>query len=438
MQTSSVIAGLTHRFKLAEHQTHLRNEALAGVTTFLAMAYISVVNPSILAEAGMDFGAVFVATCLASAFGSIAMGLLSNYPIALAPGMGQNAFFTYTVVLGSGHPWQTALGAVFLSGVLFVILSVLPVREWLINAIPRNLKLGISAGIGLFLAFIALSNTGIVVEDPATLVSLGNLTSPAVMLSLAGFVLIVVLANRRMLGAVVIGVLVVSAIGWITGVAEFKGLVSMPPSVAPVFLQLDIVSAFQLALIPTILTLLLVDVFDTAGTLVGVGSRANMLDKDGRLQNLRGALLADSSATFAGALLGTSSTTSYIESAAGVEAGGRTGLTAVFVGLLFLLCLFFSPLAQSIPAYATASALLFVACLMARGLELLDWDDYTESAPAVITALTMPLAFSIADGIGIGFILYASLRTVSGRIRECSPAVYFVAIVFALKFGFLA
>jgi len=437
VQSSSLISSLTQHFRLAEHQTHLRQEALAGATTFLAMAYISVVNPSILSQAGMDFGAVFVATCLASAFGSIAMGLLSNYPIALAPGMGQNAFFTYTVVLGSGHPWETALGAVFISGVLFVILSVLPVREWMINAIPRNLKLGISAGIGLFLAFIALSNTGIVVDDPATLVSLGNLTAPAVILSLAGFVLIVVLANRRMLGAVVIGVLVVSIIGWVTGVAEFKGLVSMPPSVAPVFLQLDIVGAFQLALIPTILTLLLVDVFDTAGTLVGVGSRANMLDKDGKLANLRGALLADSSATFVGALFGTSSTTSYIESAAGVEAGGRTGLTAVIVGLLFLLCLFLAPLAQSIPAYATSSALLFVACLMARGLELLDWDDYTESAPAVITALTMPLAFSIADGIGVGFILYAGLRIVSGRMRECSPAVYFVAIVFALKFGFL-
>ena len=436
--TAGLITGLDQRFQLPAHQTHVRREALAGVTTFLAMAYISVVNPSILAQAGMDFGAVFVATCLASAFGSIAMGLLSNYPIALAPGMGQNAFFTYTVVLGSGYPWETALGAVFISGILFVLLSVLPVREWMINAIPRNLKLGISAGIGLFLAFIAFSNTGIVVADPATLVSLGDLTEPAVVLCLAGFVLILVMANRRMLGAVVVGVLVVSIIGWVTGIAEFKGLVSLPPSAAPVFLKLDIVDAFQLAMIPTILTLLLVDVFDTAGTLVGVGSRANMLDKDGKLQNLRGALLADSSATFVGALFGTSSTTSYIESAAGVEAGGRTGLTAVIVGLLFLLCLFLAPLAQSVPAYATSSALLFVACLMARGLETLDWDDYTESAPAVITALTMPLAFSIADGIGVGFIIYALLKVVAGAARQCSPAVYLVAVIFALKFVFLA
>ena len=436
--TAGLITGLDQRFQLPTHQTHVRREALAGVTTFLAMAYISVVNPSILAQAGMDFGAVFVATCLASAFGSIAMGLLSNYPIALAPGMGQNAFFTYTVVLGSGYPWETALGAVFISGILFVLLSVLPVREWMINAIPRNLKLGISAGIGLFLAFIAFSNTGIVVADPATLVSLGDLTEPAVVLCLAGFVLILVMANRRMLGAVVVGVLVVSIIGWVTGIAEFKGLVSLPPSAAPVFLKLDIVDAFQLAMIPTILTLLLVDVFDTAGTLVGVGSRANMLDKDGKLQNLRGALLADSSATFVGALFGTSSTTSYIESAAGVEAGGRTGLTAVIVGLLFLLCLFLAPLAQSVPAYATSSALLFVACLMARGLETLDWDDYTESAPAVITALTMPLAFSIADGIGVGFIIYALLKVVAGAARQCSPAVYLVAAIFALKFVFLA
>lgn len=433
MLTSNIAA----YFQNDARPVRFKDECVAGLTTFLSMAYISVVNPSILNQAGMDFGAVFVATCLAAAFGSIAMGLLGRYPVALAPGMGQNAFFTYTVVLGSGHPWQTALGAVFISGILFILLSVLPVREWLINAIPRNLKLGISAGIGLFLAFIAFHNTGIVVDNPATLVSLGDLTAMPVILCLTGLVIIIVLSGRGVMGAVIIGVLSVSIIGWLTGIAEFKGVVSLPPSADPVMFKLDILSALQLALVPTILTLLLVDVFDTAGTLVGVGTRAGMLDAQGRLPHLRGALLADSSATAVGALFGTSSTTSYIESAAGVEAGGRTGLTAVFVGLLFLLCLFFSPLAQSVPAYATGSALLFVACLMTRGLETLDWDDYSEAAPGVLTALTMPLAFSIADGIGVGFILYAALKLASGRPQDCSSAVYVVAAIFVLKFGFL-
>lgn len=428
---------LTGHLQPGAAPARLRDEGVAGLTTFLAMAYISVVNPAILAEAGMDFGAVFVATCLAAAFGSIAMGVVGRYPVALAPGMGQNAFFTYTIVLGSGHPWPTALGAVFISGILFIILSVLPVREWLINAIPRNLKLGISAGIGLFLAFIAFKNTGIVVDDPATLLSLGDLKLMPVILCVMGFVIIVALSARGIMGAVIIGVLAVSVAGWLTGNAEFKGLVSLPPSPAPVMLKLDILDALQLAMVPTILTLLLVDVFDTAGTLVGVGTRAGMLNREGKLPNLRGALLADSSATAVGALLGTSSTTSYIESAAGVEAGGRTGLTAIVVGCLFLLTLFFAPLAQSVPAYATASALLFVACLMARALESLDWDDLGESAPAVLTAVTMPLAFSIADGIGVGFIVYALLKLASGQGRSCSGAVYLVAAIFVIKFALL-
>jgi AGZA family xanthine/uracil permease-like MFS transporter len=437
MLAANVVAFFQRRSPHVTAPVQMRDEMVAGMTTFLAMAYISVVNPAILAQAGMDFGAVFVATCLAAAFGSILMGLIGHYPVALAPGMGQNAFFTFSVVLGSGHTWQAALGAVFVSGILFILLSVLPVREWLINSIPRNLKLGISAGVGLFLAFIAFQNTGIVVSDKATLVSLGDLTAMPVVLCLLGFVVILALSARGVMGAVIIGVLSVSVIGWITGIAEFKGVVSLPPPVAPVFMQLDILGALQLSMVPTILTLLLVDLFDTAGTLVGVGTRARMLDAQGRLPNLRGALLADSTATAAGALFGTSSTTSYIESAAGVEAGGRTGLTAIFVGFLFLLCLFFSPLAQSVPAYATASALLFVACLMARGLETLDWDDYSEAAPAVLTALTMPLAFSIADGIGVGFILYALLKLASGKPRSCSSAVYAVAATFAIKFAFL-
>ncbi len=424
-------------FGLSQRGTNIRVEGTAAITTFLTMAYITVVNPSVLSQAGMDFGAVFVATCIAAAVGSILMGLLGNYPIAQAPGMGQNAFFTFGVVLGMGHTWQAALGAVFLSGILFVILSVLPVREWLINAIPKNLKLGIAAGIGLFIGFIALSNAGIVIDHPATLVSLGDLTTFPALLCLLGFVVIVALSARKVVGAVIIGMLSVTLIGWFTGEVEFLGVVSLPPSVAPVFLQLDIAAAFNITMVTVIITLLLVDVFDTAGTMVGVATRAGLLDKDGNLPRLGKALLADSSATVIGALAGTSSTTSYIESGAGVEAGGRTGLTAVFVGLIFLGCLFLAPLAQSIPAYATASALLFVACLMSKSLADLDWDNITESAPAVVTALAMPLSFSIANGIGIGFITYAAIKLISGNGRQCPIAVYVIALIFGAKFAFL-
>lgn len=423
-------------FGLSAQGTSVRRELIAGLTTFLAMAYITVVNPSILSEAGMDFGAVFVATCLAAALGTLVMGLYANYPVGQAPGMGQNAFFTYGIVLGLGVAWQTALGAVFISGVIFMGLSILPVREWLINAIPRSLKLGISAGIGLFLGIIALSRSGIIVANPATLVSLGDLTRPEALLLFFGFTLIAALSARKIMGAVVIGMLVVTVIGWIGNSAEFHGLVSRPPSMSTL-LQLDIAGAFNLGMVTVILTLLLVDVFDTAGTLVGVANRARMLDERGRLPRLRRALLADSGATTVGALLGTSSTTSFIESAAGVEAGGRTGLTAVTTALLFLLCLFAAPLAQSVPAFATGAALLFVACIMARALEHLAWNDITESAPAIVTALAIPLTYSVANGIGLGFITYAAIKVLSGRPGECPAAVYAVALVFMLKFGLL-
>jgi AGZA family xanthine/uracil permease-like MFS transporter len=415
-------------FDLKNHDSSVRVESLAGVTTFLAMAYITVVNPSILSEAGMDFGAVFVATCIAAAFGSIVMGLLANYPIAQAPGMGQNAFFTFGVVLGMGHSWQTALGAVFVSGVI---------REWLVNSIPRNLKLGMAAGIGLFLGFIALRNAGIVVGHSATLVGLGDIVSFEAIACILGFVTIAALSARKVAGAVIIGILFATLLGWLSGNTEFLGLVSMPPSLAPVFLQLDIAGALQLSMVTAILSMLIVDVFDTAGTLVGVATRADLLGDDGNLPRLRRALLSDSSATVVGALSGTSSTTSYIESAAGVEAGGRTGLTAVVCGVLFLACLFFAPLAQSVPAYATASALLFVACLMARSLADIDWQDVTESAPAVVAALAMPLSFSIAEGIGLGFISYVLIKIVSGRAQQCSAASYLIALIFALKYVFL-
>jgi AGZA family xanthine/uracil permease-like MFS transporter len=431
------MSALSKFFKLDEHGTSVRVESMSGLTTFLAMAYITVVNPSILSQAGMDFGAVFVATCIAAAFGTIVMGLYANYPIAQAPGMAQNAFFTFGVVLGMGHNWQTALGAVFISGVIFVVLSVLPVREWLINAIPRNLKLGMAAGIGLFLGFIALKNAGIVVDHPATLVGLGELTRFEPMACIAAFVVIAALSARKVRGAVIIGILGAALVGWISGNVEFGGFVAMPPSPAPVLMQLDIAAALQWSMVTVILSMLIVDVFDTAGTLVGVATRAKLIDDDGKLPRLRRALLSDSTATIVGAVAGTSSTTSYIESAAGVEAGGRTGLTAVVCGLLFLGCLFFAPLAQSVPAYATAAALLFVACIMARSLADIDWSDITESAPAVVTAVAMPLSFSIADGIGLGFICYILIKIISGNARDCSIAAYCIAAIFALKYAFL-
>ncbi|WOJ93633.1 NCS2 family permease [Congregibacter variabilis] len=432
-----MLAAIDRFFGLTEHNSSIRQEVLAGVTTFLAMAYITVVNPGILSAAGMDFGAVFVATCLAAALGTAIMGLYANYPVAQAPGMGQNAFFTYGVVLGLGHTWQSALGAVFVSGLIFILLSVLPVREWLINAIPRSLKLGISAGIGLFLGIIALTGSGIIVSNDATIVGLGDLTEMPAIFMLLGFVLIAALSARRTVGAVVIGMLVVTVLGWLTGAAEFKGVVSMPPPMTT-FLELDIVGALDLSMVTVILTLLLVDVFDTAGTLVGVANRAGMLDERGHLPRLRRALLSDSSATAVGAVLGTSSTTSFIESAAGVEAGGRTGLTALTTAALFLLCLFMAPLAQSVPGFATGAALLFVATIMARALEDLEWGDVAESAPAIVTAIAVPLSYSIADGIGLGFITYALIKIASGKASRCPMAVYVVAGIFMLKFGFLS
>ena len=411
-----------------------KTEVLAGGTTFLAMVYIVVVNPSILSDAGMDFGAVFVATCLAAAFGSLMMGVLGRYPIALAPGMGQNAFFSYVIVLGMGYPWQTALGAVLISGIIFIVLSVLPIREWLFNAIPMNIKYGISAGIGFFIGFIALKNAGIVIDNPATLVSLGPLTQIEAVLCLGGFILIAVLSSRGFVGAIIFGIGSVSILGWLLGVTEFQGLVSAPPSIAPVFMQFDLEAALTMSMVPVILALLLVDVFDTAGTMVAVSQRAGLLDEQGKLPNLRPALLADSGATAVGALLGTSSTTSFIESAAGVEAGGRSGLTAVVVGGLFLCCLFFAPLAQSIPAYATSAALLFVACLMVSSLKEIDWTQIPEYVPAVVGALAMPLTFSIADGIGLAFITYALIRIGSFEFKGPDAASFVIAGIFLLKY----
>ncbi len=428
---------LERYFQLSAHGTTVRTEILAGVTTFLTMAYIIFVNPDILAAAGMPRDAVFVATCLAAAIGSLIMGLYANYPIAIAPGMGLNAYFAFAVVGGMGFTWQQALGAVFISGVLFILVSLFRLREWIVNAIPRSLKFAISAGIGLFLAIIGLKNAGLIAGHQATLVTLGDLHQPGVLMAVAGFILIVALEQRKVPGAIIIGILAVTGVSVALGLSKLTGIVAVPPSLAPTFMQLDIAGALNIGLLSVILTFFLVELFDATGTLVGVAHRAGLLDKDGRLPRLKKALLADSTAIVAGAGLGTSSATAYIESAAGTTVGGRTGLTAVVVALLFLAALVFSPLASAVPSYATAPALCYVAVLMIRGLAEIDWEDLTEAAPAVITAITMPFTFSIAHGIAFGFISYAALKLLTGRYRELSPAVAVIAGIFILKFAFL-
>ncbi|MES3675566.1 NCS2 family permease [Halomonas elongata] len=428
---------IDNHFKFAEHGTDVKTEVIAGITTFLTMAYIIFVNPSILSESGMDYGAVFVATCVASAIGCLIMGLWANYPIALAPGMGLNAFFTYGVVMGMGYSWEAALGAVFLSGFTFFLLSVFRIREWIINSIPMSLRLGIAAGIGLFLAMIALQNAGIVVANDATYVALGDLTEPSALYALLGFFVITALAHLRVTGAVMIGILGVTILAILLGHNEFGGVMSMPPSIAPTLMQMDIAGALDVAMLSVVFAFLFVDLFDTSGTLVGVAHRGGLLDENGKLPRIGRAMMADSGASMAGAALGTSTTTSYIESTAGIASGGRTGLTAVVVGALFLISLFFSPLAGSIPAYATAGALLYVAVLMAGSLAHADWEDATEAAPVLIAALAMPLTFSIAEGIALGFISYAAIKALSGRFRDLNPAVVVLALIFAAKFLFL-
>ena len=422
-------------FSLSANNTSVRTEVLAGVTTFLTMAYIIFVNPAILANAGMDKNAVFVATCLAAAIASVMMGVIANYPIALAPGMGLNAYFAFTVAPKFG--WEAALGAVFVSGVIFFILSVLPVREWIINAIPKSLKLAISAGIGLFLGIIGLQACGFVVDHPATLVTHGDFTKWSVILAGVGFAIMIALDHHKVPGGLIIGVLTVTVIAMILGLQKFGGITSAPPSIMPVFLKLDIGAALSIGLVTVVFAFLFVDLFDNSGTLIGIAHRAGFLRPDGTVPRLGQALTVDSSAAMIGALLGTSTTTSYIESAAGIKAGGRTGLTAVVVGILFVLALFFAPLAGSVPAFATAPALIYVACLMAKGLTEIDWEDATEYAPAVLTALTMPFTYSIADGIAVGFIAYAVIKVASGRAREVSPVIGILAVLFVLKYAFV-
>jgi len=424
-------------FKLKENQTSVKTEIIAGLTTFLTMAYIIFVNPSILSQTGMDQGAVFVATCLAAAVGCFIMGLYANYPVAQAPGMGLNAFFTYTVVMQMGYTWEVALGAVFVSGVCFILLSIFKIRAWIINSIPISLRSGISAGIGLFLALIALKGCGIVVGNAATIISLGDITTFQAVMGALGFFFIVALTHHKIKGAVVISILAVTVIGLVCGQIKYTGFVSMPPSIAPTFLALDLSGVFTLRMTSVILAFLFVDLFDTAGTLMAVATESGMVDKNGRIPRMGRALIADSTATAVGALFGTSNTTSYVESTAGVAEGGRTGLTAVTVGVLFLLALFFAPLAGMVPAYATAGALLYVAILMISGLAKVDWKDLTEAAPVMVVSLMMPFTYSIANGIALGFISYAVIKLLSGRAKEVNIGVWIIALIFLAKFIFL-
>jgi AGZA family xanthine/uracil permease-like MFS transporter len=423
-------------FKLKENGSDVRTELVAGLTTFLTMAYIIFVNPTILADAGMPKDAVFVATCLAAALGSLIMGLYANYPIGMAPGMGLNAYFAYAVVLGMGVPWQSALGAVFLSGCLFVLISVLGLREMIVNGIPHSLRTAITVGLGMFLALIALKSAGLVVANPATLVSAGDLHKPPALMAIFGFLLIVTLDRLKVKGAILIGIIAVTVLSFFFGGNKFVGLVSAPPTIAATFLQLDVPGALSMGVLNVVLVFFLVELFDATGTLMGVAQRAGLL-VEGKMQRLNKALLADSVAIVAGSAMGTSSTTAYIESAAGVQAGGRTGLTALVVALLFLACLFIAPLAGVVPAYATAPALLFVACLMLRELGQIDWDETTESVPAAITALVIPFTYSIAEGIAFGFITYAVLKLATGRAREVKPIVWVIAAVFVFRFAWL-
>lgn len=424
-------------FHLKSNGTSIKQELLAGFTTFITMAYIIFVNPQMMSASGMDYGASFVGTCLAAALACIVMGLYSNWPVALAPGMGLNAFFTYTVVGEMGYSWEVALGAVFLAGILFVIMSVTPLRKWMLESIPLNLRIAMGSGVGLFIGFIGLKSGGIIIANEATFVSLGNFLQIETFLSAAGFLLIAVLASRNITGAILIGVLSVTCLGLILNNIQFQGLVSYPPSLAPIFLKLDILGALDVAMVSVIISFLFVNLFDTAGTLLGVANRAKLSDENGTIKNFDKALKADSGSSVAGSFFGCSPVTSYVESSAGVEAGGRTGLTAIFVGALFLVAIFFSPLAAIVPAYATAGALIYVAILMLSGMEKLDWSDFTELLPALIMIIMIPLTFSIANGIALGFISYVVMKIFTGNIKNISSGAWFLALIFMAKFIFL-
>lgn len=423
-------------FKLELHKTDVKTEVVAGLTTFLTMAYIIFVNPSILGDAGMPRDSVFVATCIAAAIGTLIMALYANYPIALAPGMGLNAYFAYFVVGHLHYSWQVALGAVFISGCLFVAVTLFRVREMIVNGIPPSIRTAITTGIGLFLAIISLKNCGIVASNAVTYVTLGDLHQAPAILAIVGFFIIVVLDKLKVKGAILIGILAVTILGFFFGGNKFSGVFSAPPSIDPTLFKLDIQGALSVGILDVVLVFFLVELFDATGTLMGVANRAGLL-VNGKMERLNKALLADSTAIVAGSFLGTSSTTAYIESAAGVQAGGRTGLTALTVAVLFLACLFIAPLAGAVPAYATAPALFYVSCLMLRELAHIDWEDTTESVPAVVTALMMPFTYSIANGVAFGFITYAGLKLFCGRAKEVPVVIWIIAAIFLFKFIYL-
>ena len=432
-----MITILEKTFDLKLNNTTVKKELLAGFTTFITMAYIIFVNPQMMAASGMDQGASFVGTCLAAAIACIAMGLYANWPVGLAPGMGLNAFFTYTVVNEMGYAWEIALGAVFLAGILFVIMSVTPLRRWMLDSIPLNLRIAMGSGVGLFIGFIGLKSGGIIISNDATLLSLGDFSKIETLLAALGFLSITILSVRKIPGAIIIGVLGITIIGIFLGIVNFNGVVSMPPSLAPTLMKLDIMGALDLAMISVIMSFLFVNLFDTAGTLLGVATRANLVDEKGDIKNLDKALKADSSSSVFGAFFGCSPVTSYVESSAGIEAGGRTGLAAVVVGILFIIAIFFSPVAAIIPAYATAGALVYVAILMLSGMERLNWQDSSELLPALIIIIMIPLTFSIANGIALGFIAYIAIKIFTGKLKSISSGAWFLGLIFLSKFIFL-
>lgn len=428
---------LRNFFKFDENQTNFNREFVAGSTTFITMAYIIFVNPQLMSASGMDYGASFVGTCLAAALACFVMGLFANWPVGLAPGMGLNAFFSYTVVGEMGYSWQVALGAVFIAGLLFFLMSVTPMRKWMLESIPLNLKIAMGAGVGLFIGFIGLKSGGIIVSNGATFVSMGDLTNPETLLAALGFLLIAALSVRNVPGAIIIGVLSVTLIALSLGLVEYQGVLAYPPDVSSTFLQLDIVGALDIAMVSVIASFLFVNLFDTAGTLLGVASRANLLDTAGEVKNLDKALKADSSSSIFGAFFGCAPVTSYVESSAGVEAGGRTGFTAVVVGVFFVVAIFCSPLASMVPAYATSGALIYVAILMLGGMEKLDWADASELLPALIIIVMIPLTFSIANGIALGFLSYIILKLASGQAKSISTGAWFLSVIFITKLAYL-
>ncbi|EMZ3477808.1 adenine permease AdeP [Salmonella enterica] len=424
-------------FKLREHGTTARTEVIAGFTTFLTMVYIVFVNPQILGVAGMDTSAVFVTTCLIAAFGSILMGLFANLPVALAPAMGLNAFFAFVVVQAMGLPWQVGMGAIFWGAIGLLLLTIFRVRYWMIANIPVSLRVGITSGIGLFIGMMGLKNAGVIVANPETLVSIGNLTSHSVLLGILGFFIIAILASRNIHAAVLVSIIVTTLLGWMLGDVHYSGIVSAPPSVSTVIGHVDLAGSLNLGLAGVIFSFMLVNLFDSSGTLIGVTDKAGLADEKGKFPRMKQALFVDSVSSVVGSFIGTSSVTAYIESSSGVSVGGRTGLTAVVVGLLFLLVIFLSPLAGMVPGYAAAGALIYVGVLMTSSLARVKWQDLTESVPAFITAVMMPFSFSITEGIALGFISYCVMKIGTGRLRDLSPCVVIVALLFVLKIVFI-